>query len=218
MTNTSASMRLGIMGGMFDPVHTGHLRVAQTAQLKLNLDQVRLIPCSIPGHRASAQTSAEHRLAMLEAAIADYPGFVVDTRELQRPGTSYMVDTLGSLRAEFPQATMVYIMGMDSFLSLPSWHRWRDILDLTHLYVVSRDELSQANAEPALQTELAARLVSRQEELFDTLAGRILVLTGINLPQSSTRVRRDARQTGTIAIDDVPTVVADYIKTHKLYR
>ncbi|MBL8198399.1 MAG: nicotinate-nucleotide adenylyltransferase [Chromatiales bacterium] len=129
---------VGLLGGSFDPVHVGHLRTAWELFTDLKLAEVRFIPSRVPPHRAPAIASGALRLRMLEAAIAGQPGFVVDDRELRREGPSYTVDTLAELRAGQPQRPLVLILGMDAFLGLPTWHRWREIAGLAHIVVVQR--------------------------------------------------------------------------------
>lgn len=129
---------VGLLGGSFDPVHVGHLRTAWELLTGLDLAEVRFIPSRVPPHRAPAMASGALRLRMLEAAIAGQPGFVVDDCELRREGPSYTVDTLTSLRASQPQRSLVLILGMDAFLGLPTWHRWREIVALAHIVVVQR--------------------------------------------------------------------------------
>ena len=211
------SQRIGIMGGMFDPVHRGHLQVAKTALTALHLDQVRLIPCAVPNHRHPAAAPAAHRLAMLALALAELnePRLQTDDRELHRPGVSYMVDTLASLASQFPDATLVYILGWDSFNTLPGWHRWRDMLDYCHLCAVSRPGVRLAtdtmNSEDA--DWLLAREVDNVSSLFTTDSGHILVL---DEPAASTHIRQ-ALAAGQQPITDIPGVVLDYIRQHQLY-
>lgn len=214
------SQRIGIMGGMFDPVHRGHLRVAETALTALSLDQVRLVPCAQPNHRAQASAPAVHRLAMLELALADLgePRLQIDDRELRRPGVSYMVDTLASLAAQFPEATLVYIMGWDSFNTLPGWHRWRALLDYSHLCAVSRPGVQLAAGGMAEQD--AEWLLSRQAEspasLFASKCGKVFVLDALADPAASTDIRQALVADGQ-NMTDIPGVVLDYIRKHQLY-
>jgi nicotinate-nucleotide adenylyltransferase len=132
--------RIGILGGTFDPVHFGHLRPALDVAEQLNLDHVRLIPCSVPPHRTQPQATAQQRLTMLQLAIKNNPRFIVDDRELQREGPSYTVDTLKSLRGEFPDTALYLILGTDAFLGLPSWHQWSQIIELAHIVVMQRPD------------------------------------------------------------------------------
>ena len=129
---------IGILGGTFDPVHFGHLRPALEIQQQLGLQQVRLVPCRIPPHRPQPQASAAQRAAMLQAAIRGHPGLCIDTRELERDGPSWTLDTLVALRAEPGGQGMCLLLGMDAFLGLSTWHRWRELLDYCHMVVMTR--------------------------------------------------------------------------------
>lgn len=214
------SLRIGIMGGMFDPVHRGHLQVALTALNALDLDHVRLVPCAVPNHRDQASASAADRLAMLELALADQgeTRLKTDDREFQRPGVSYMVDTLASLASQFPDATLVYIMGWDSFNTLPGWHKWRQMFDYCHICALSRPGVRLAADNMAEQD--AQWLLSRQSQslssLFDTKSGKLLVLDELAEPAASTHIRQ-ALGAGEKKLTDIPGVVLDYIRQHQLY-
>lgn len=148
---------IGLLGGTFDPVHHGHLRIALEAKEALGLTEVRFIPCRQPPHRGDASATAQQRLDLLRLACGDMPGFAVDTRELERPGPSYMVDTLASLRAERGDEPLCLILGWDAFLGLPGWHRWQNLLDYAHLAVVQRPGSTDRVGwvEPSLPIELA---------------------------------------------------------------
>ncbi len=129
---------LGIFGGTFDPIHYGHLRPAQEVLDVLSLDAIRFIPSALPPHRAAPVASAAQRLRMLQIALAEFPRFSADDREIRRGGPSYTVLTLESLRAEVDDRPLCLILGLDAFLGLESWHRWREIPDLAHLVVLTR--------------------------------------------------------------------------------
>src|SRR5690606_32888062 len=128
----------GIFGGTFDPIHYGHLRTALELKHVLDLAVVHFVPCANPPHRATPMTDGALRMRLVQAAIADEPGFVADDRELERAGLSYTVDTLFSLRAEFKARPICLLLGMDAFVSLPQWHRWNELLDLAHIVVAHR--------------------------------------------------------------------------------
>lgn len=214
------SLRIGIMGGMFDPVHRGHLRVADTALTALELDHVRLVPCAVPNHRDQASAPAGHRLAMLELALTELgePRLQTDDRELRRPGVSYTVDTLASLASQFPGATLVYIMGWDSFNTLPGWHRWRDLLNYSHLCAVSRPGVHLAAGGMAKQDAdwLLSRQVQSPSALFNSKCGQVFVLDELAEPAASTDIRQ-ALAADVQKMTDMPDVVLDYIRQHQLY-
>jgi nicotinate-nucleotide adenylyltransferase len=129
---------IGIFGGTFDPIHDGHIRVAQSTRETMGLDEVRLIPANIPPHRNAPDVAPEHRLAMVQAATKDYEGLLCDDREMNFLGPSFTMRTLESLCREFPQERLFLILGLDAFLGLPTWYRWRDIPDLTKIIIVNR--------------------------------------------------------------------------------
>jgi nicotinate-nucleotide adenylyltransferase len=179
---------LGIFGGTFDPIHYGHLRTAFELLQVLRLAEVRFLPAGQPPHRDTPRCDARRRLAMVQAAVADQPGFAVDDRELRRDGPSYTVTTLRELRAEMPGRSLCLIIGMDAFLGLPEWHEWRAILDLAHLVVAHRPGWS-APRDGLLAELLAERGAADARELHTTPAGRIRVHAVTPLEISSTDLR-----------------------------
>jgi nicotinate-nucleotide adenylyltransferase len=179
---------LGIFGGTFDPIHFGHLRTAFELLHTLRFAEVRFVPAGNPPHRDSPLAVAALRLALVRAAVADQPGFVVDDREVRREGPSYAVLTLREIRGEFPQRPVCLIVGMDAFLGLPQWHAWREILPLAHIVVAHRPGW-QAPAEGPLGELLAERRTDRIDDLHESPAGRILIHQVTQLEISSTDLR-----------------------------
>ncbi|SMF94048.1 nicotinate-nucleotide adenylyltransferase [Methylomagnum ishizawai] len=209
---------IGIYGGTFDPIHYGHLRTALEAKEILGLDQLRLVPCQIPPHRATPGATPAQRLALLEAALADAePGFRIDTRELERPGPSYMVDTLESIRAEIGDTEpLCLIAGLDAFLQLHRWHRWRDLPGLAHIAVLRRP--GAAPDFPAeLRTWLDRRLASDPGALRTRACGKIHFIEVSQLEISATRIRAALAQ-GLSARYLLPDAVLRSIQTLGLYR
>lgn len=196
-------------------MHFGHLRSALEAREELGLAEVRLIPCHIPPHRDQPQQGADGRLELLQLAVADVPGLVVDDREMRRSGPSYTVDTLASLRREFPQAALCLIIGMDSFLSLPSWHRWQELSDFAHIVVLTRP-----GYELTLSDELAGWLQGRRieapQQLAEPLAGKVYFHPVTQLDISATRIR-SLIGSGRIPRFLLPDVVWQQIAAHGLY-
>ncbi|HUL19059.1 MAG TPA: nicotinate-nucleotide adenylyltransferase [Steroidobacteraceae bacterium] len=179
---------IGIFGGTFDPIHCGHLRTAFELWQELRLAEVRLLPAGTPPHREQLYASAEMRLQMVRAAVADQPHFVVDDREVRRTGPSYSVDTLTELRAENPQRSLCLLLGMDAFLGLPQWHRWRDLLGLAHIVVAHRPGWRAPTAGP-LGEVMVDHGTGSILELHRRLAGCIYVHAGTQLEISSTELR-----------------------------
>jgi nicotinate-nucleotide adenylyltransferase len=180
---------IGIFGGTFDPIHYGHLRTAFELQQALRLGEIRFLPAGNPPHRDQTIASTEQRVAMVSAAIAGQPGFILDDRETRREGPSYSVDTLATLRADFPQRPLCLIIGMDAFLGLPKWHQWRDILQLSHLVVAHRPGWRAPTMGP-LGELLVDRGTGRIDDLHEALAGRIYIHAVTQLEISSTEVRK----------------------------
>ena len=115
-------MRIGVLGGTFDPVHYGHLLVAETCREQLGLNEVRFIPAAVPPHKLDERITDGHaRADMLKLAVSGYPEFIVDRRELKRTGPSFTVDTLTELHGEFPGAEIFFLMGADSLRDLLTW-------------------------------------------------------------------------------------------------
>lgn len=179
----------GIFGGTFDPIHFGHLRTAFELLQALRLDQVRFLPAGQPPHRETTVASAAERLAMVQAATADQPGFVVDDREIRRAGLSYSVDTMRDLRADFPEHALCLIVGMDAFLGLPKWREWRELLELAHLVVAHRPGWRAPSMGP-LGELLVDRGTGRVGDLHEARAGRIYIHAVTQLEISSTEVRK----------------------------
>jgi nicotinate-nucleotide adenylyltransferase len=202
---------IGILGGTFDPVHYGHLRPALEVMQALSLDHVRFIPNQIPPHRETPWLDADTRKTLLQLALADTPGFVLDERELQRAGPSYMVDTLESLRTDFPDTTLCLIIGMDAFADLPSWHRWQEILQYCHLVVTTRPGFDWPTT-PALAA-LAGRRVESAAELHEAVAGKILLQCTTLLEISASTIRQQIQKGQSIRFL-LPEAVNQYLVEH----
>ena len=177
---------IGILGGTFDPVHFGHLRPALEVMQATGMEQVRFLPNRIPPHRETPWLDVENRLELLKTAIADQPGFELDERELQREGHSYMVDTLESLRSDFPSHPLCLILGMDAFLGIKQWHQWQRIPELCHLVVTNRPGFDMTGD---FIQQLPATLVTKASGLFEVAAGRILLQSVTQLDISASHIR-----------------------------
>ena len=179
---------MGIFGGTFDPIHYGHLRTAFEMLQALRFDEVRFMPCGSPPHREAPVASAELRLQMVRVATEGQHGFVVDDRELQRAGPSYSVDTLTTLRSEFPLRPLALIIGMDSFLGLPKWYQWREILQLAHVVVAHRPGWRAPDIGP-LGELLADRGTHRIGDIHQAKSGHIYIHDVTQLEIASSDIR-----------------------------
>ena len=213
---------LAILGGTFDPVHYGHLRLAQDVRQALDLDEVRLVPAADPPHRGEPQAPIRERIAMLDLAVRDFPGIVVDTREVRREGKSYTVDTLAELRAEKPRTPLLLLVGADAFRGLPSWHRWLALFDLAHLVVVPRPGVAlDVGLSPALEAQWRSRRIEDALGLRSRIAGAIYAQPVEPQAISSTAIRSaiargDAKSVEFAGL--LPPAVFAYIESHGLYR
>ncbi len=215
---------IGILGGSFDPIHCGHLRIALELYEDLGLQQVRLIPSGLPPHRAPPVASPVQRLSMLKAALADVPGLCIDERELARGGPSYTIDTLTSLRAELGAVPLCLILGMDAFLRLNTWRRWHEIIKLAHIVVAHRpgyDAQTSKNGAGILpDAELASVIaecrIASPQELANKPAGCILYWPVTQLDISSAHIRALVAA-GKSPRYLMPDAVADTIKSQGIY-
>jgi nicotinate-nucleotide adenylyltransferase len=155
---------IGIFGGTFDPIHFGHLRLAEEMTEGIGLSRVVFIPAGQPPHRGAPRTAAAHRLEMVRRAVSGNPRFAVDAREVQSPRPSYTVDTLTTLRAELGDEQPLWLLlGADAFLELPTWHAWRRLFELAHIAVAARPgaQLMASDAMPeVLKNEVSQRQVA----------------------------------------------------------
>lgn len=204
-------------GGTFDPVHCGHLAIACIARDALHT-QIALLPAADPPHRPAPGASAGERAQMLRLAIAGEPDLHVDSRELERGGRSYSIDTLHSLREEYgPRAPIALLLGADSFLDLPQWKDWRQLFDLAHIVVASR---AGSALDAGLPPELAVAVQDRDAGVADALHARpcgLVLCLGQALQSQSASDVRERIAAGLPWRQLLPAAVADYIQDRGLY-
>ncbi len=211
---------LGIFGGTFDPVHFGHLRLAEESIGHLGLGGVRWIPAGQPPHRDTPQVTAQQRLEMVLRLTAKNDRFSVDAGEVEAAAPSYTVHTLERLRGELgAEQSLVLLVGADAFAGLTTWHRWRDLFALAHVAISHRPGFP---VEPAsLPSELASEFGQRRQLDVATLrgaaAGCIVTFAMTQLAISATQIRK-LLANGLSARYLLPDSVLDYIQTHSLYR
>ncbi len=196
-------MRLGVLGGTFDPVHVGHLLLAEEARERLGLEQVLFVPAGQPWRKAGKRISkAADRLAMLRLAAEDNPAFEVSDLEVSRLGPSYTGETLASIRAEHKDAEIFFIMGEDALADLPNWRDPDRIVELAILAVARRPSDSPED---------------RDLELMAIAPGREVWLSMPRIDISSSEIRERV-QKGRSVRYRVPDAVEAYMREHKLYR
>ncbi len=211
---------LGLFGGTFDPVHYGHLRLAEEAIAQLGLAGVRWIPAGNPPHRGAPQVTAAQRLAMVSRSTADNPRFSVDPAEVEAAAPSYTVLTLERLRAELgPAQPLVLLVGADAFAGLAGWHRWPEILDLAHVAVSHRPgfPVEAASLPTALADAFRQRRLADVGGLRAAPGGGIVTFAMTQLAISATQIRK-LLANGLSARYLLPDGVLDYISSHSLYR
>lgn len=209
---------IGIYGGTFDPVHFGHLRPALDVLQALQLEQIRFIPCGVPPHRQQPVAAAAHRVAMLQQAIVGQDVFVIDEREIARGGTSFMIDTINSLQAEYADKDFCLIIGTDAFNDFDSWKEWQTIVAKIRLVVAHRPNYDVAvqNWGEQLRAYVQKYRVHAANDFVNAAAPAVYFCPVTQLEISSTRIREllAAKQSTAYLL---PANVLDYINRHRLY-
>ena len=207
---------VGVLGGTFDPVHNGHLRLAMEMAIALDMDHVRLVPCARPPHRGAPTASPGQRAKWIRVAVSIEPRLRLDDRELLRDGPSYTVDTLASMRAEMPETPLCLIMGRDVFARLPQWHEWERLFDTAHIVLIDRPDIDIA-LDPAAEAALKTREVEDIGALHTQLAGHIYTYAPPPLAISASRVR-ELLAKGESPRYLLPTAVLDDIMDAGVYQ
>lgn len=212
---------IGILGGTFDPIHHGHLRLAQEAMEQCRLSEVRFIPSGTPPHRSTPLAAAEQRLQMVRLGIDGQPGFTLDEREVQRVDPCYSVDTFSALREELgAEQSLCLLLGSDAFLKLHTWHHWQQLFELCHIVVMQRPGLPVGNAmtkaDKILNQQYQSRLAPTPQLLHESPSGLIAVLDMPQLDISATDIRSRAAQHKNLRYL-LPDAVAHYLKINQLY-
>lgn len=212
---------IGILGGTFDPIHYGHLRLGQQLGEALKLSEIRFVPSGTPPHRVAPRLPPQERLAMVKLAVRANPLFNVDEREILRSGPGYTVDTLTELRHELgTERSLCLLVGADAFLDLAAWHRWRELFRLAHIVVAHRPgfpvESWQSRMPEPLAREYRARSLGEPLAVHLAPAGGIAVVAMTLLDISATAIR-DLIRSGKSPRYLLPDAVLDYIQSHSHY-
>lgn len=208
---------IGILGGTFNPIHHGHLRMAQELADSLNMQEVRFIPSANPPHKPAPKVSAEQRAEMVQLAIQHNPRFKLDKLELARTGPSYTIDTLESLYHQNEETALCLIMGTDAFLSLDTWHRWKELMRYCHIILVQRPaNQQQAALNQTLTTFLEEHYTEDSTSLNLQRSGFICMqqITALTISSSLIRVLISSKKSINYL---TPSSVEKYIQKHHLY-
>ena len=207
---------IGILGGSFDPVHSGHLRLALESMEAAGLERVILLPLYTPTHRADLVATPEQRYHMLELATDSVPELEVSDIEIRRKQPSYTIDTINELHQQDPTQPISLIMGMDAFQHLDSWKEWEQLLDMCNIIVAERSGIKSVTLNPRLTEIIEARKISHPDELHSGITGRIMKIGIPVLDISSTQIRKLLSLK--LHIDFlVPEPVKEYILKQNIY-
>ena len=202
-------MRLGIFGGSFDPIHLGHLILAECCRESCQLDKVLFVPAARSPHKLeSAPLQDKHRIEMIELAVGGHPNFEVNLSEIKRGGVSYTVDTLTEIKAQFPAAELYFLMGADSLEQFLSWREPNRVCELATLLVVGRPGADHPNVGEVLQGIVT-------DDRLDAI--RKCQITAPLIDLSSTDIRARCQHGQSIRYR-VPRAVEEYIRSNGLYR
>ncbi len=204
---------IGVFGGTFDPIHVGHILPILDICRLTGIDEIRYVPNARPGHRAEPRTDPQHRWNMTVLALEGHPQLIPDDREMRRPGKSFMVPTLRSLRSEFRLRPLCLILGMDAFLHIKQWYWWAEVLKLANIIVMNRPG---AKVPRVLPVWWGKALHSQTRVLYERLAGNIVHLDVSLIDVSATRLRINM-SLGQGCTSSLPEPVAQYIAQHQLY-
>jgi nicotinate-nucleotide adenylyltransferase len=208
--------RIGLLGGTFDPIHLGHLRLALELKQTFGFQEMRLLPCHQPPHRRSPLVGSAERAQLVRLALAQCPDLLLDERELRRDRPSYTIDTLQELRAELgPEVSLCWALGSDAFAGLHTWHRWQELLDYAHLVVIARPEAPLPQSGPV--AELFAARRAEPAQLANAPQGSIVQANLRLLPISATEIR-DQIARGESPQFLLPDCVWHHIDQHHWYR
>lgn len=212
---------IGIFGGTFDPIHYGHLRIAEEIVETISLREMRFVPAGMPRLRSAPAASPQHRAAMVYAAIQNNPRFVLDEREACRPGMSYSVESLRELRQEMRgEVTLCFVLGADAFMRLAEWHSWRELFQLCHIIIAARPGHVLATSHDVLPQELREECAQRWVFSAGSLAGAsngliyVAPTTLLDISATAIRTRIGAKSSVRYLL---PDAVVDYIETNHLY-
>ena len=206
---------LTLLGGTFDPIHYGHLRCAEEARQKLAVKTVSLLPAGQPAHRAMPSATSVQRLEMLRLAIKEFPHLQIDSREIDRAGPSYMVDTLKGIREQWPQRPVHLLVGQDAVNQLDSWYQWPELFELANIVILTRP-FADVSYSQELGDEISKRRIDDVTLLNSSPAGAVLPVKVAAIDISATMIKSIIRL-GRVPKGMMPSTVWNYILKNELY-
>jgi nicotinate-nucleotide adenylyltransferase len=214
--------RIGLFGGTFNPVHSGHIRAAEIVQKRFVLDKILFIPSYIPPHKESADIAApRHRMEMVKLAVSSSPGFVPSSIEIEEEGTSYSIFTLKKIRMAYPDSEIFFILGIDAFLEIDTWKDTQEVLQQCSFIVVNRPGYSLKEAHGVLGAKHSLVVLQEDVDVIDQTgpesSAKIFLLTIDALDVSSSEIRRRIQEGSSIK-GMVPAGVETYLINNKLYQ
>jgi len=212
---------IGIYGGTFDPIHYGHLRIAEELLDMISLKRIIFVPSGAPRLRATPVAARNHRSNMVHLAIRDNSMFSLDEREVNRPGISTTIESLREYQCEFGDSTaLCFILGIDAFIKINQWHNWHELFDLCHLIVVARPGYTSINYYQILSADIKKEFISRRvldaNDIGLKTSGFIYTAQTSLLEISASHIR-SLINTGKSIRYLLPENVSDYIKSNCLY-
>ena len=182
VSGAALTLRVGILGGTFDPVHNAHLAIAGSAMHSLRLEKLLWLPTGSPPYRPAPVAAAAHRVAMLRLALAGEPRYSIDERELAPGASGFTFDTLSSIKRDDPAASLILIMGADQYAQRASWHRWQELTKLCRVAVIERPQSPRPDGEaihvPMTPLEISASdiraRIGRAEDVSALLPAPVL--------------------------------------------
>lgn len=208
---------IAILGGTFDPIHNGHLQTSINIQNYFHFNSYTLLPCKVPTLKPAARATNQQRIDMIQLAIKDIPSFKLDLREIERATPSYMVETLQSFRLEYPMSSITLIMGYDSFISLPQWYQWEDIIALANILVINRNEFAQQEVTQTMHDFLKKHQSTNKTDILESQAGTVFLFDAGHYEVSSTKIREQLGKNEDPS-HQLPKAVYEYIKAAELYQ
>jgi len=219
---SKVQVKIGLFGGTFNPIHLGHIKAAEIVANKFSLDKLYFIPSYIPPHKESVQiASPRQRLRMVELAVEPFPHFYPSSIEIDAGGKSYSILTLKKIKAQYPEAKMLFLLGVDAFLEIETWRDYENVLEQCSFIIMSRPQFHLEGAHEVLSKKYSQRIVDlsgNKAPIYIEDSANLIYLVPIQaLDISSTEVRERANRNQSIE-DLVPESVEHYIKEKGLYQ